>query len=322
MAVDGCGRAGVQACRVDRLPFVSVVVPARNNARTIGACLDALMSQDYPKDRYEVIVVDRPAADRTADLVRRYPVAYVLDTVGRGPAAARNLGLQVARGEILAFTDADCVPSPSWLRCGAERFADGIGCVAGELQAYELRTAAHRYVENRQAYSQAAWVLRDGEKPFAATANAFYLRMVFDRIGAFDGRMLTAEDVDLAWRMQDQLGLRIVYSPEAVVFHQHRVSVRELLKQRHGYGYGWVQLYLKHREQLGRWTLKHTYWDVRALLRRIRRLGAACVGWARTACRGRHEPEPVMQAWIDVLCFLWWKAGQAQASWRYRVWHL
>jgi len=301
---------------------VSVVVPARNNARTIGACLDALMSQDYPKDRYEVIVVDRPTADRTADIVRRYSVTYVPDPVGRGPAAARNLGLEVARGDIIAFTDADCVASPTWLRRGVEHFTDGVGCVAGELRAYELRTAAHRYVENRQAYSQAAWVMSDGEKPFAATANALYLRSVFDRIGAFDGWMRTAEDVDLAWRMQDRLGLKIAYSPEAIVFHQHRESVAALLKQRQGYGYGWVQLYLKHRPQLGPRTLKHTYQDLVRLIRRVRRLAAGCAGWVRAGLRGRREPEPVVQAWLDVLCYLWWKAGQAQASLRYRVWHL
>ena len=302
-------------------PFVSVVVPARNNARTIGACLDALVAQDYPKDRYEVIVVDRPAADRTADIVRRYPVACVPDTVGRGPAAARNLGLAVARGEILAFPDADCVPSPSWLRCGVERFADGIGCVAGELRPYELRTTAQRYVDSRGAYSQ-SWALTDAEKPFAWTANAFYRRSVFERIGTFDGSMLTAEDVDLSWRMQDQLGLRIAYSPDAVVFHQHRESVRALLKQRQGYGYGWVQLYLKHRQQLGPRTLKHTYWDLVRLGRRIRRLAAACGRLAGSWLRGRHEPEPMVVASIDVLSYLWWKLGQAQGSIRYRTWYL
>ena len=302
-------------------PFVSVVVPARNNARTIGACLDALVAQDYPKDRYEVIVVDRPAADRTADIVRRYPVACVPDTVGRGPAAARNLGLEVAQGEIIAFTDADCVPSPSWLRRGVERFTNGVGCVAGEMQAYEVRTVAQRYVDRRGAYSQ-AWALTEAEKPFAWTANAFYRRSVFERIGPFDGSMLTAEDVDLSWRMQDQLGLKIAYSPEAVIFHQHRESVRALLKQRQGYGYGWVQLYLKHRQQLGRRTLKHTYWDLVRLGWRVRRLAAACVGWVRAASRGRYEPEPVVLASLDVLSYLWCKFGQAQASIRYRTWYL
>ena len=302
-------------------PLVSVVVPARNNARTIGACLDALVAQDYPKDRYEVIVVDRPAADRTADIVRRYPVAYVPDPVGRGPAAARNLGLEVARGDIIAFTDADCVPSPSWLRRGVERFADGVGCVAGELRPYELRTVAQRYVDSRQAYSL-SWALTEAEKPFAWTANAFYRRSVFDRIGTFDGSMLTAEDVDLAWRMQDRLGLKIAYSPEAVIFHQHRESIRALLKQRRGYGYGWVQLYLKHRQQLSRHTLKHTYWDFLALVRRVGRLMAACMGLARTWVRGRHEPEPVVLALIDVLSYLWWKLGQAHGSIRYRTWYI
>src|SRR5215470_11479521 len=96
-------------------PSVSVVVPVRNGERTIEACLTSILRSDYPEALREVVVVDNASTDRTADIVRRYPVKHVHEPV-RGRSHARNRGIQSSAGHIVAFTDADCVVAGSWLR--------------------------------------------------------------------------------------------------------------------------------------------------------------------------------------------------------------
>src|SRR4051794_21426577 len=92
----------------------SVIVPAYNAEATLGACLRALLDQTLAPAAYEVIVVDDGSTDTTARVAARFPVS-VLRQAHAGPAAARNQGARAARGEILAFTDADCEPVPAWL---------------------------------------------------------------------------------------------------------------------------------------------------------------------------------------------------------------
>ena len=304
------------------LPFVSVVVPVRNGEQTIADCLESLLAQDYPKERYEIFVVDNDSTDRTATIIRRYPVTRLLERDAHSPAAARNRGIREARGEIIACIDGDCRAAPDWLRRGVAAFGDNrIGCVAGAIHAESLKTLTQRYVEERGCNSQ-RWAVHESLKPFAQTANALYRRCVFDHVGWFDVSLTIGEDADLSWRMQDQMRLVIAFCPEAVVYHRHPATVRRLLRQRKGYGYASVRLYVQYQQQMERQTLKYTYWDALALARRVRRLAAACGGLIGSWLRGRHEPEPIAMAWLDVLSYLWWKLGQAQGSIRYRTWYL
>ena len=303
-------------------PFVSVIVPARNEEQAVSACIESLLRQDYPKDRYELIMVDNDSTDGTAARIKAYPVTYVFERAGHSAAAARNRGLQEASGEILAFTDADCVAAPSWLRHGVAGFADAqIGSVAGDIHGYPPETTAQRYVEERRALSQ-AWAMTEAFRPYAQTASAFYRTSVLDRIGTFDPVLKVGEDADLAWRMQERLGLQVAFRPESVVFHKHPETIRELLRQRRGYGYSSVVLYLRYQERMERWTLKHTYWNVRSLAKRMGRLAEAAGRCAVSSLRGRGNWEVVVMAWLDVCVYLSWKLGQLQGSIRHRVWYV
>jgi glycosyltransferase involved in cell wall biosynthesis len=195
------------------VPAVSVVIPARNSAATIGCTLEALASQDLA-DPYEVLVVDDGSEDETAAIVERAgPPFRLLREAGAGPAEARNRGASEARAPVLAFTDADCAPTRGWLRAGLEamRSAD---LVQG---AVEPDPAARRYPLQRTL-----WVV--GEVGLYETANLFVRRELFERLGGFEdwlpariGKPL-AEDVWFGWRARRD-GATVRFCFDALVHH-------------------------------------------------------------------------------------------------------
>ncbi len=258
-------------------PFVSVIVPARNSERTIGECVSSILRADYPPERREVIVVDNGSTDATAEIVGRYPVRCVPE-LRRGPSAARNAGIASSRGEILAFVDSDCIATTGWLRALVRDFADeGIAAVAGEIVSFPPQTPAERYSALRKPrWQEPALNL---SRPFAVTANVAFRRETFDRIGLFDPTLVRAQDKDLGWRFFDA-GLKLAYSPDALVLHRHRRTARALFMQHAGWGYGAALLHRKH----------DLPWGLRQELRKhgeiLVALGALAGAAARYAARG------------------------------------
>ena len=122
-------------------PFISIIVPVYNGENIIGACLKSLLAQDYPKDKYEVIAVDNNSKDKTADIIKEYSVHYLFESKVQGSYAARNTGVRHAKGEILAFTDADCVADKGWLKkVGTEKESGN-----PERYVYEILPAGRKY---------------------------------------------------------------------------------------------------------------------------------------------------------------------------------
>jgi glycosyltransferase involved in cell wall biosynthesis len=211
------------------LPFVSVIVPAWNAERTIGDCLDALVAQDYPRDRFEVIAVDNRSTDRTAAMMCRPGVRTVAERRVQSSYAARNTGLAEARGAVLCFTDADCLPDPGWIRALVAALADeDAGGAAGRIEAAAGDTLVERFQVEERVLDAANAFTRPA-LPFAQTANAAYRRVVFERVGLFDPTLVSGGDLDLAWRMQ-RAGWGLAYAPGAIVRHRHRKTFRGLVK--------------------------------------------------------------------------------------------
>jgi glycosyltransferase involved in cell wall biosynthesis len=256
-----------------KLPFVSVIVPARNAEETVGECLASLMRLDYDPGRREILVIDNGSSDRTVEIVREYPVCCLFES-RRGPSAARNRGVQASRGEIVAFTDADCVVTTGWLRAlvrGFER--PEVWAVAGEIVAYPPRTPAERYVARRKARWQEP-ALR-ATRPFAVTSNAAFRRETFDRLGLFDPRLIKAQDKDFGWRFLGAGDPELAYSSEALVLHHHRPTAWKLFTQHAGWGYGAALLHRKHGLP----------WSVRLELRKQGELFGAIAALAAAAAR-------------------------------------
>jgi glycosyltransferase involved in cell wall biosynthesis len=209
-------------------------VPVRNGEKTIGDCVAALLATDYPLERREIVVVDNGSTDGTAELLRPLPVRVVReDRVGR--SHARNRGVAESRGEIVAFTDADCIADGRWLTELVGAFRRDTSAVAGEVLAECPQTRAQRFMAQRHPGWQK--VVLDLAEPFALTANVAFRRQVFATLGLFDPGFVTAEDVDFGWRFF-AAGLAMTYCPQATVSHRLRSTPWRLVRQQEGLGYG------------------------------------------------------------------------------------
>jgi glycosyltransferase involved in cell wall biosynthesis len=201
-------------------PLVSVVVSTHNRAARLARLLEGLRTQRLARDRFEVIVVDDGSGADTGELLRRWEHSDELELrVIRsgepvGPAAARNTGWRAAMGELIAFTDDDCVPEPSWLVAAIEAQRQAPGAIVQGKTIPDPSEAAAFGLFSRS-------VRVDSLGPQYETCNIFYPRDLLERLGGFDERFGTrpaAEDTDLAWRAIAS-GAKPLYAPESVVFH-------------------------------------------------------------------------------------------------------
>lgn len=214
----------------------SVIIPMYNAAGVIDRCLEAVRCQTLPRDQYEVIVVDDGSTDGTGDRAAALGVT-VLRQPNRGPAAARNLGAAHASGDILAFTDADCSPAPDWLERLLAAFADPEVVGAKGTYRTEQRGIVARLVqtEYEEKYARMAGF---SKIDFIDTYAAAYRRAVFLANGGFDPAfpVPSAEDQEFSFRLAER-GYRMVFAPDAVVYHRHVDSWGGYARRKARYGY-------------------------------------------------------------------------------------
>lgn len=226
-------------------PMFSVVVCSFNADRTMEPCLQSL--QDLPYPNYEVIVVNDGSTDRTLEIARKYEGGRirVIDQRNMGLSAARNVGIEAARGEIVAYTDSDCVVDPDWLTYLAYKFRDGFKAVGGP----NFPPPEDALVPSVVAVSPGGpthVLLNDDVAEHVPGCNMAFEKSVLQEINGFDVLYTAAgDDVDLCWRLQNA-GYPIGFSPVAVVWHFRRNTVRAYLKQQMGYGKAEALLYFKH----------------------------------------------------------------------------
>ena len=224
---------------------ISVVVPAYNAAGRLGQCLGGLLSQTVPSPTYQVIVVDDGSEDETYEVARRFPV-LALQQEHRGAAAARNLGIQHAAGELVLFTDADCVPAPDWIERMAEPFEDPSVAGVKGVYATHQRQWMPRFVqaEYGEKYARMA---RYSTIDFVDTYSAGYRRSVLRGVGGFDSRLPGAvvEDQELSFRVAEA-GHRLLFVPGAVVYHHHVASIGAYFRRKFAIGYWKVQVHRRH----------------------------------------------------------------------------
>lgn len=321
---------------------VSVVIPTYRREALLERCLRAVLAQDLCPSQYEIIVADDAACTETERLVESLACAagqsghslrYVPVLGAHGPAAARNAGWRAARGEIIAFTDDDCVPSMGWLREGLAVCAPEVVGVSGRL-IVPITARPTDYARNAALLQFADFV----------TANCFYRRSAIEAVGGFDERFECAwrEDSDLHFALMRRGG-QFAHAERATVIHPIRpapwgVSLRQQRKSIFN-----ALLYKKHHE-LYRKCIQpgppwHYYEAVGMLVcagllaanRRPRLARLAVCGWALWTARfsvrrlrhTAHTPSHLIEmaatsALIPPLAIYW----RLRGALKYRVWFL
>jgi len=232
---------------MEKLPSVSVIIPVFNGGAALKNCLKALKAQTYT-GQIEIVVVNDGSTDESSRVAKTFKGIILIEQENKGRAVARNRGLFGSSGEIIAFTDADCLPRPDWL----EKLVFSLlkennpGLVSGSII---LPLSANFW----QRLDHQAWAHSIGPRAaagktlFGSTANMCLLRSVFDRVGGFDERLRGSEDSDLAFRVH-KAGYENYFEPLAVVAHEHpRKTFTTFIKQRFNYGRWTIQTVLKHK---------------------------------------------------------------------------
>ncbi len=203
-------------------PLLSLIIPVFNDGRRLASCLEAVSRQTFPKDRLQVIVVDNASTEDIRAVASRFPGVTYAHEAARGPAAARNKGVSLATGEILAFTDADCLPEADWLERGVRCLCaePACGIVGGRVDLVGEDPARPSLAELYDAATYLDQKRHVEKSRFAATANLFTRKAVFDAVGGFDTRFPSASGEDYEWGLRvSGKGYGLVYCDEARVCH-------------------------------------------------------------------------------------------------------
>src|SRR6059036_1646320 len=227
-----------------KAPFVSVIVCSYNGGPTLASCLDSLGKLNYPE--YEVILVDDGSTDDTSYIAAQFPSVRYIHQSNQGLSHARNTGATAAKGEVLAYTDSDCMADADWLYYLIGTLVSGDYAGVG---GPNITPPAQDWIQACVAASPGGpshVLLTDTVAEHIPGCNMAFWRWAFENVGGFDPEYHAAgDDVDFCWRLQ-QAGGVIAFSPTAIVWHHRRFTLRAFRKQQEGYGEAESLLRFKH----------------------------------------------------------------------------
>jgi len=255
-------------------PFVSIVVPVRNAARTINTTFEYLMNVDYPSASLEIIFADGGSNDGTVEIIKKYQHKYPFIKLVEipncpSPGFARTQALKIAKGDFIFFTDSDCAPCRDWIYKMLEVFDryERIGAVGGEI--FTLRVDPNNLVEiycEAFGFNRVSWRYGDlqegyypsqGNSPtqvcghksyFFVTANVVYRKKAVEDAGRSFWTLPTGEDIDFGIRVRKK-GWRFYFLPKASVKHMHRANLKALLRVWRSYGQAHPPLLQAHAKR-------------------------------------------------------------------------
>lgn len=232
------------------LPDISVIVPAYNAADTLAACLDSLLHQSLPRERYEILVVNDGSLDRTAEVAEAYAAAGVrlISQQNQGAGGARNTGVAHAVGSLLLFTDSDCAPHPAWAETLVAAFDDPevVGVKGTYLTRQRSLVARFVQAEYEDRYDRMRGLERIN---FVDTSSAAYRRQVFVENEGFDLSLRFNEDQEFGFRLAEK-GYKLVFAPGAHVYHRHDRDSLEYFERKFNIGVWKARIMQRHPERI------------------------------------------------------------------------
>ena len=245
----------------DEKPYVSVVIPTYNRSGILPLCLDSLFNQTYPKDCYEIIIINDGSKDNTEDVLREFEKKAPCDFIwasqkNQGITRAENFGLSKAKGAIVCFTADDCITDKNWILHLVNGFiTDTIGAVGGKVVSYQIITPIQQFIEDSGVLDQETFAKRNT----LITGNAAYWRHILITIGGFDSHLNACEDLDISIKTQ-RLGYTLRFIPDAIVQHDHPATVKGFFSQQYRNAIGYVRLHRKYGQKYDLAYCTSIYW--------------------------------------------------------------
>lgn len=230
-------------------PRMSVIVCTRNGATTLRACVESLIALNYPD--FEVLVIDDGSTDATAEIAQGFDRVIYHRQEHAGLSVARNRGMHLATGTVLAYTDDDCIGHPDWLLHLSHAFSEtDVVAAGGPNIPPPPRSCTERLVAAAPG-APAHVLLNDVEAEHLPGCNLAIRKDALKAIGGFRAEFVAAgDDVDVCWRLREAGG-RLIFVPGAMVWHHRRFTIPAYLKQQSGYGRAEALLMKTHPERFG-----------------------------------------------------------------------
>lgn len=249
--------------------FVSIIIPAYKDWDRLSLCLKSLDEQSYPRHLFEIIVVNNYTADKVPKDYFLPDNCKVITEEKPGAYAARNAGIALAAGDVIGFTDSDCIADRDWIKNGVDFLESDDECdrIAGRINLYyhsKNLTEAELY-EKIYAFNQDVYVSMDGT---GVTGNLFAYTYVFESVGLFKEDLLSGGDYEWSIRARDA-GFKIKYADNAIVNHPARRKISELIKKAKRVGGGQAGFGEPPSERKFKSVLKFIY-DLRPPVKSIR----------------------------------------------------
>lgn len=239
------------------LPFVSIIIPVRNEESNLPRCLESIKKVDYPKNKIEVIIVDGYSSDNTVEIAKSFG-ARVFYNRQKIRSTGCQVGVNKARGTIIAFTDADCVVPGNWLKDLLKHLTNNnIVSVGGPNITPKDDTPFAK------ASGEAIWLLTRAGSRYGLTSgkvteiyhnpgcNVIYRKRIIKKVGGFNPCLLTCEDEELDFRIR-RAGYKLLFTPKVVVNHYRRPTYKRIYIQSYRFAVGRMQAIRMHW-QMARW---------------------------------------------------------------------
>lgn len=237
-------------------PLVSVVIPVFNAEKTIASVIQSLLGQTF--NPIEIIVVDDGSLDTSASIVQSFSDVRYMYQANAGPATARNYGARESKGEVVFFTDSDCIPKRDWIETAMKTFANpSVMVVAGSYGIANPNNRLARCIQNEIAFRHAC--LMPSEVKALGSYNFAIRRKVFDTVGGFNEayRYASGEDNDLSYKIIKS-GHAIHFNKAVLVDHYHTQKIVKYLKEQFRHGVWRVKMYKDHPRMMA--GDNYTFW--------------------------------------------------------------
>lgn len=240
---------------MENYPFISVIIPVKNEEALIGECLKSLEQLNYPKDRLEIIISDGLSTDNTVNIAKSHNVKIIRNEA-QTVAPGRNIGFQHSQGDLVAFSDADCLMDKNWLSSALKYFQDdeNVAGVGGPNLSPENESPfgkAVRFLFSFGSLISGSIYVTDSKKIKIVKSipgcNAIYKRVALEKVMPVDETLLTGDDVEMNYQLTSR-EYKVLYVPDVIVWHYRRDNPKKFWKQIYRYAVGRLQLAKRHKD--------------------------------------------------------------------------